>query len=235
MHEDIGQPVDYADIWRRPVSQSAPLLRIRVRCPRECEAQAAICAEQRTGTRPEGHPALWCCSIRIEGSEARKMIVVLLLHVVGVGRPPIGFVLVALKVAGICGRGQLRFYRRLQLTVVELLPINAGEPGMALDVVCPSAQAAQSLAWVGLTQFRDDVSGVGLHCRRIFDLALDNSRCVSRVLVACPGTTGSSLLVDFHRVLVPERGLSNEEFEDQYAKSPPIHSSTMTCASGSDD
>lgn len=92
----------------------------------------------------------------------------------------------------------------LNATIIEILPTNALEERVNLDPRRPTRDIPEPLGGIILTQRRDDIAGREGHDGVKAQTALDD------------------LLVDAHRILVPEGGLADEEFVDEDAERPPV-------------
>mmetsp|Transcript_5636 Transcript_5636/g.19155 ORF Transcript_5636/g.19155 Transcript_5636/m.19155 type:complete len:272 (-) Transcript_5636:356-1171(-) len=112
---------------------------------------------------------------------------------------------VLVEVGGVVLALHLRDDGRGHLARKELVPVEAGEPLVLLDVRRAVLEVADALGQVRGEELLDEVLGVAVEVPRELDLALQD------------------LLVDAQWVLVVEGRVPREHLEDEDARGPPVH------------
>ena len=112
--------------------------------------------------------------------------------------------IILIEIPRVVRRAEVRHDRARGAAVIQRIPIDMAEPGVAAHGGGAAAHVAEPLGDVDGAEARDEVAGVGAHGRRVPHAALDD------------------LLVDLQGILVPEGRLADEEFVDQDAEGPPV-------------
>jgi hypothetical protein len=130
---------------------------------------------------------------------------------------------------------QMRHNGTVHFAVIQGIPIDIVEPSVGFDGAGSAFDVTEAFRRVDGAEARDEIAGIGRHGRGKAHATLYDPRWVACFSGAVVGWTagvrrwGSSLFVDFHRVLVPEGRLANKKLVHQNAKGPPINRGTVAC------
>jgi len=107
-------------------------------------------------------------------SKVLEVLIPLLTHLLRVRLPVRGLRFVLVEIPRVRRASQMRHNRSVDLSVIQLVPVDVAEPGVRFDGGSAALYVAEPLRRVDCAEARDEVAGFGRHGGGIADLALND-------------------------------------------------------------